>query len=153
MRVPALLVLQSLTSVARERHSGWSSDVSTCDRGRSLSEAPGWFCWEYGLSQLKSVSSVGYLQGRRTTLTTWSVRETEQDRIIQHGNGYLAGGIFLTCSVQFEHAQQPLISMHWASTQALIRYNMTSLISITLLLVKWSWFVFKLDWMVEAVPS
>ena len=90
-KIPPPLVLQSpiITSVARERHSVWSSDSVTdvCteprDRSRNPSEAPGWLSWQYGLSQLKSVPSVGYLHGRRTTLVTWlksSVRETEQDR-------------------------------------------------------------------------
>ena len=53
------------------------------------------------------VLSVHYLQVRRTALATVaksSVRETERDRSIQHGNGYLAEGVVLTCSV---HAQQP----------------------------------------------
>ena len=37
------------------------------------------------------------------TVAKSSVRESEQNRSIQHGNGYLAEGMVLTCSA---HAQQ-----------------------------------------------
>ena len=52
--IPAPLVLQSSTSVAREMRPDWSSDsvsIESCDRSHSPSEAPGWLYWQYGLSQ------------------------------------------------------------------------------------------------------
>ena len=69
-------------------------------------KAPGWLCRQYGLSQLKSVPSVGYLHGRQTTL----VRRGESNiRSIQYGNDYLAEGVVLTFGA---HAQQPPVPMY-----------------------------------------
>ena len=110
--VPLILQSRIITSLAC---CGWSSDsdsdisIESCDCRRSMSKASGWHCWQYGLSQLRSVPSIGYLHGQQATLATWlaksSVRETKQDQNIQHGNGYLAEG------------------MYWANMQAVIHYN------------------------------
>ena len=72
---------------------------------RSLSEAPG--------RMADSADSMD--------LANWSqsqayVTDDEWDWSIQHGNGYLAEGVVLTCGVQFAHAQQPHIPRYWANS-------------------------------------
>ena len=62
-------------------------------------------------TEMKSVPSICYLHGWWTTLPTclqanrvqWD-RQSEIEVFWQHGNGYLAEGVVLTCSV---HTQQP----------------------------------------------
>ena len=111
------MVLQSSTSVAQERHSGWSSDsvitelsLASHDSSCSLPEIPGWLCWQYGLSQLMSVGSRMMNNRVRSKYSTW------QHLLIRRRG-------FITWGTRFEHTQQPPISMHWANSQAIIRYN------------------------------
>ena len=170
--ISAPLILQSpiITSVAQVRRSVWSSDsiidVMVCtesrNHSRSPSEAPGWLCWQKGLSQLKPVPSVGYLHGQRTTLVIWlaksSVRETEQDQSIQstwqqllsRGRGFNLGHAICTCTAASHTYGLSTRRQYYVTINLVI---MTSLMSTALLLVEWSWFTFKLDWKVEAVVS
>ena len=126
------------TRVVYRDNNRWDASLHPSSNSCSLSmacrsKAPGWLCWQCGLSQLELVPSVGYLYGRWTTLTAWlaksSVRETEQDRSIQHGNSYLAKGMDLACGTQFEHMPNSLIiTMYWTNSQAIIRCNINLLI-------------------------
>ena len=42
---------------------------------------------------------------------------------IQHGNSYLAEGVFLTWGARFAHAQQSPIPWYRANSQAITRHN------------------------------
>ena len=84
--------------------------TETYNHSCSISEAPG--CWQYGLSQLKSVPSVGYLTGPQTkhvtSIVLVSQEFSERQSEIATWQWLLSRrcGFNLGC-IPLKHAQQP----------------------------------------------
>ena len=103
----------------------WQSQCYLCSVNRDCShspfEAPSWL-WSYGLSQLKSVPSIGYLQNTRELISkefgekdTVRSKYSTWQRILSRRHGFNLQCTFLNMRNSFT------ITMYWENSQATIR--------------------------------